>query len=69
MQAFGALRMLPQKPLLKVLWNMTPMPSATTMAIITARGMSAAIIMVKGMNAVTITAMRVAAAITASRSL
>lgn len=37
--------MLPRNLLLKEPWNMTPMPNAITMVIITARVMSAAIIM------------------------
>ena len=45
------------------------MPNVITMVIITARGMSVDIIMVKVMNAVTIMAMKAAAVITESRSL
>ena len=62
-------RILRRNLLLKEHLNMILMPNVITMVIITARGMSADIIMVKVMNAVTIMAMKAAAIITESRSL
>ena len=62
-------RILQRNLLLKEHLNMILMPNVITMGIITARGMSADIIMVKVMNAVTIMAMKAAAIITESRSL
>ena len=62
-------RMLRRKLLLKERLNMILMPDVITKAIITAKGVSAEIIMVKVMNAVMIMAMKAAAAITARKLL
>ena len=69
MPVFRDQRMLRRDLLQREHWNMILMPNVITMGIITARGMSADIIMVKVMNAVTIMAMKAAAIITESRSL
>ena len=68
MQVFRDPQILPQELLLKEVWNMTPMQSATTTAIIMERIMTADITTVKVMTAGIITAMKAAAVITANKS-